>query len=294
MPIKIWPTPDGTDANSFSMREWFKQAWRYVKKTIFIDTDGKVILVPDSTLTSANNTVNNDSSANADLELRCTNNTTTPRTKLRLKGGNSDNYYWLDINEEFYDTVSGNMRWNIDVNSFSGRGGLTTAQTALQINGSGLITLPYGRLQFPTAQNASTDANTLDDYEEGTWTPTYTGSTGAGSFTYSIQSGNYIKIGGSVFFSGRVAISAISVNPTGNMLISGLPFVNNSGFHASVTIGYSAGWNACPMGALIVPGSTLIDLYKITSTASWTRTPSLQADFIAGADIIFSGAYYTG
>jgi hypothetical protein len=49
-------------------------------------------------------------------------------------------------------------------------------------------------ITFPATQSASTDANTLDDYEEGTWTPSV-----GGSATYGAQqNGRYIKIVGFV------------------------------------------------------------------------------------------------
>ena len=48
-------------------------------------------------------------------------------------------------------------------------------------------------IAFPATQSASTDANTLDDYEEGTWTPTVT--SGSGSFTTVSATGTYVKIG---------------------------------------------------------------------------------------------------
>jgi hypothetical protein len=62
-------------------------------------------------------------------------------------------------------------------------------------------------ITFPATQSASSDANTLDDYEEGTWTPTLRGSGGtAGSYAQS-QSGNYVKIGKLVWIWGNVSIS---------------------------------------------------------------------------------------
>jgi len=73
---------------------------------------------------------------------------------------------------------------------------------------------------FPATQSASTDANTLDDYEEGTWTPSWT--VGAGSFTVSSTSAAYVKIGKTIHIFGFVAISAASGASTLNM--SGLPF----------------------------------------------------------------------
>jgi hypothetical protein len=67
-------------------------------------------------------------------------------------------------------------------------------------------------------------ANLLDDYEEGTWTPTLTGSTGApSSVTYVVRSGVYRKVGGIVHVSCVVVISAYS-GGTGEWQITGLPF----------------------------------------------------------------------
>lgn len=62
-----------------------------------------------------------------------------------------------------------------------------------------------GRIKFPATQNPSADANTLDDYEEGTYTPSvYCGGTAANSYRYRF--GAYTKIGNMVFFKCVVAI----------------------------------------------------------------------------------------
>jgi len=66
-------------------------------------------------------------------------------------------------------------------------------------------------------------ANALDDYEEGTWTPTIYGSSTAGSPTYSQQIGRYTKIGNKVIAAARIDISAIG-GMTGNVTFGGLPF----------------------------------------------------------------------
>src|ERR1035437_2045665 len=44
-----------------------------------------------------------------------------------------------------------------------------------------------GQIKFPASQNASSDANTLDDYEEGTWTPA--DGSGAGLSFTSVEIG---------------------------------------------------------------------------------------------------------
>jgi hypothetical protein len=80
-------------------------------------------------------------------------------------------------------------------------------------------------LTFNATQSASAGANTLDDYEEGTFTPTIFGSTAAGTGTYSEQLGYYTKIGNRVSF--RIGLNWSAHTGTGNMRIGGLPFTTN-------------------------------------------------------------------
>lgn len=76
-------------------------------------------------------------------------------------------------------------------------------------------------ITFPATQSASTNANTLDDYEEGTWTPVQgAGLTVTGSF---VSSGTYTKIGRMVMIRGTVSATAVSAL-TGTVIVTGLPF----------------------------------------------------------------------
>ena len=86
------------------------------------------------------------------------------------------------------------------------------------------VTVSKG-IKFPATQVASTDANTLDDYEEGTWTPTVVGSTTAGTYETSTASGFYQKIGRDVTVRASVQLAgSISAGGTGSYLFGGLPF----------------------------------------------------------------------
>jgi hypothetical protein len=78
-------------------------------------------------------------------------------------------------------------------------------------------------ITFPATQSASSDANTLDDYEEGTWTPSLGGST-----TYTNRSGTYTKVGNIVYAYCLVYVNLIGTGSA--TTISGLPFatVNRS------------------------------------------------------------------
>jgi len=70
-------------------------------------------------------------------------------------------------------------------------------------------------------------ANKLDDYEEGTWTPSLTASGGASSQGYAYRVGSYTKIGNKVTANWRILLNAKG-SLTGTTRISGLPFAGNA------------------------------------------------------------------
>ena len=80
-----------------------------------------------------------------------------------------------------------------------------------------------GQIKFPATQNASSNANTLDDYEEGTWTPT--DGSGA-SLSFTTVSANYIKIGGTYWASFGLTFPATASGA--GVQINGLPFTTGS------------------------------------------------------------------
>lgn len=104
------------------------------------------------------------------------------------------------------------------------------------LTGSGSVELFSGKggtlLRFPVTQKQSSDTNTLDDYEEGTWTPVLSGNTSAGVGTYTTQVGEYTKVGRLVQFNLRVAWTAHT--GTGVMKFS-LPFSNDSSLDVPVS-----------------------------------------------------------
>jgi hypothetical protein len=79
-------------------------------------------------------------------------------------------------------------------------------------------------ITFPAVKSPSSDANTLDDYEEGTFTPTITATGSAfSSVTYVTQLGKYTKTGDTVFITLAISWSAAS-GGSGDVRIGGLPF----------------------------------------------------------------------
>jgi hypothetical protein len=91
-------------------------------------------------------------------------------------------------------------------------------------------------IAFPATQSASADANTLDDYEEGTWTPTITANGGSGSPTYTSQVGTYTKIGRSVTIYCNVSWVKNTLSG-GYIRLNGLPFTMPSPNDIATTIG---------------------------------------------------------
>jgi hypothetical protein len=77
-------------------------------------------------------------------------------------------------------------------------------------------------------------ANALDDYEEGTWTPTL-----GGTAVYNIQTGSYTKVGNIVYV--YCAIRPTSLGTGSTTTISGLPFSAGGSASGGVSIGYYDG-----------------------------------------------------
>ena len=102
-------------------------------------------------------------------------------------------------------------------------GAFTTmkASTGAAVGGA---TPGAGGLAFPATAVSVADANTLDDYEEGTWTPAY--ATGFSAVTYGARTGTYTKIGR--FVKLNLYINAGSATASGNISITGLPFATGS------------------------------------------------------------------
>jgi hypothetical protein len=84
-------------------------------------------------------------------------------------------------------------------------------------------------ITFPATQVASAGANTLDDYEEGTWTPAIRGAATAGTYQLATANGKYTKIGNQVTIWGNFAFAgSITGGGTSYMQITGIPFANSN------------------------------------------------------------------
>jgi len=132
-------------------------------------------------------------------------------------------------------------------------------------------------VQFPATQSASTNANTLDDYEEGTFTPSLSFGDGVVGLTYNYRAGIYVKVGNVVSVFIRIALNSQG-SSTGHAGVSGLPFTANGTTDAYQVayVGLIAGMSGLtsnPFGQ-ISPNASAFYFYQITSSNYATLTQS--------------------
>jgi hypothetical protein len=131
----------------------------------------------------------------------------------------------------------------------------TTSTTVCYMKTSGKNTKTgwvfTGQIAFPAVQNPSTDANTLDDYEEGLWTPTDV--SGAGLTFTVIQQGQYVKVGQLVTATVGLLYPA-TASGAGNA-ISGLPFTNQPSQYGATV--YYTDFGAALTGVVLASSTTV-------------------------------------
>ena len=138
----------------------------------------------------------------------------------------------------------------------------------MRITSDGQINLTAG-IQFPATQVANGGANVLDDYEEGTWTPTYTLATaGDSSFTHDRQIGRYTKVGNVVHIQCFIRTDGYSNSSgSGDLRITGLPFAPDSTTNVVTACSVNSFFfasNNNPINARITNAGSYIALYKRT------------------------------
>lgn len=178
----------------------------------------------------------------------------------------------LDLISAGFDKLpsfSGNANEIVTVNS-----GATALTSTATPNVSNLI--------FPATQASSVGANTLDDYEEGTWTPSV-----GGTATYTTQIGFYTKIGNVVTVHGHLVINTIGTGSAAT--ITALPFPTLATSHFVTAVNFS---NAATANLVHVTGtassSTNFALFGYVQDG--TTTTTIMGN---GTSIIFSGSYLT-
>jgi hypothetical protein len=138
----------------------------------------------------------------------------------------------LDTNNDLNYHYFNGSTWATSIMKFTNAGGASFADNIVMASGKGI--------DFSATANSggTMTSELLNDYEEGTFTPTIKGSTTAGTGTYTVQQGTYTKIGNLVTVN--VWLNWSGHTGTGDMLLANFPFtsISTTNYRASGTFGW--------------------------------------------------------
>jgi hypothetical protein len=175
---------------------------------------------------------------------------------------------------------------------------------------SGDVTLSNGNLVIGTsgkgidfsATPSTGTSELLDDYEEGTWTPTFAATgTGFAALTMEVLSATYTKVGRQVTVRGFIRTDNVDITgATGDLILSGLPFASdgsNNGW-STLSVGFAANWASnTPLYGRVANGNSYLFLCTRSSIGGADSLVAF-ADMTTGASadknqLIFSATYFT-
>ena len=158
---------------------------------------------------------------------------------------------------------------------------------ATTANISGLITA-NGGIKFPATQVDSADVNTLDDYEEGTWTPDVHFGGNKVGVTYTDRAGFYTKIGNAVTITGWFYFSNKG-SSSGDATIRGIPF-SAASKRAAICLGRFENFSFSVQVSARLDSGTSIDLLE--TSAAGVISGITNSDFNNGGLLYLSGTYF--
>ena len=177
--------------------------------------------------------------------------------KVRLKdGGTEVARFVLDNGSGDLEIVSSISDKDIKLRGKDGSSNVTALTLDMSDAGAATLnnglTLTDGNITFAGSGHgihlgvtSATAANLLDDYEVGTFTPTLaTTGTDFSSIGYATQTGEYVKVGDLVIAHARVTLNSFTAgSPSGNAVISGLPFTSKDTTDMASSIGFVSNIN---------------------------------------------------
>ena len=137
-------------------------------------------------------------------------------------------------------------------------------------------------VNFPDTQAASGDVNTLDDYEEGTWTPNAHGFSGTETIQYAV----YTKIGRLVHVSFQMTTD--NTDDTSHFIITQLPFTVGSASTGSIQHSGNYSGEDGMIGVHFAASTTQIALYESDASDITYNAMSFNA---SGKYVRISGTY---
>jgi hypothetical protein len=179
------------------------------------------------------------------------------------------------------------------ISGFTTDGTRVTASTTIGVGGATPSTSGSG-ITFPATQSQSSSANTLDDYEEGTFTVTISAGVTSPVYFSGRQEGYYTKVGNTVNYSIRIAL----VSGTGDgtqLAISGLPFTVSAGTSAGTTVGLGFGMmnfqnftSTAIVPKLVENATNMVFNQTASAGTAFTTTQTFSSQYIC-----VSGTYFT-
>ena len=213
----------------------------------------------------------------------------TSGNNLRVSAGAASDYYQYQGTHIWSSATSSTAGSTISFSQVLGLGLNTSLalQGATSQSGTGI--------SFPATQSAVSDANTLDDYEEGTWTPVMAGSSSNPTVNgLSNTQGYYVKIGKTVWLWWYLSRSSIT-GGSGSLRITGLPFAASATDYPYQGV---VNWESVNTGANTMPvafiGSTrnFIEFAPVSVTGgTWSAVQISTVSTVAGGWLTGSISY---
>tara|TARA_Y100000310_G_scaffold325353_1_gene388707 strand:- start:37 stop:1383 length:1347 start_codon:yes stop_codon:yes gene_type:complete len=214
--------------------------------------------------------------------------------------------YWNTGGGEGYTGYLDEIRISRGIARWTGTGSFTPPSASYYKGAKGLniktdeLYVQGGDVAFDTGKGIRFDGDTLDDYEEGTFSPTFTSSGGTMNESYSRQIGHYTKIGNIVSLSGELLLSAVG-SPTGLAKLASFPFAAtaSSGYACSGAVGGNTNNWGTTVGA---PTAITVDASQTSGVlwvydndagniGSWPLTNA--TDLASGSSLTFQVTYTT-
>jgi hypothetical protein len=195
-----------------------------------------------------------------------------------------NNFNQFDSGSQLLLSINGTERMRIDASGQVGIGLAPTSRnnTRLQI---------VDGIGFPATQVASSDPNTLDDYEEGTFDFGIAFGGSSTGVTYSNRQGKYTKIGNQVTVMGYILLSSKGVQ-VGDATITGLPFTifNANANYSATTLRFNRINFANQFQGYGDQNTTTITLEQTTEAGAVTFLTN--AEFANNSELIVSLTYF--
>jgi hypothetical protein len=143
-------------------------------------------------------------------------------------------------------------------------------------------------ITFPATQSDSSNANTLDDYEEGSWTPAIAFGGSSTGVTYETYSGaRYTKVGNRVFLTASIFLTSKG-SQTGSASITGSPFTEGSGNAGKTSISLDIANISFTNQITGIVGASNSSIFLAQVTTAGVRSDITNTNFANNSVICFN------